>query len=376
MKKILFAAFVAVAAISLVGCKDKNTANGSITVSPKSIEIAVGEQQKIRAALDPAPSKDVALKYASSNPDVATVSETGIVTGVDAGNATIVVSAEGYKSDSCVVTVMSMYDVFNIADYGLFGEFEKIAGSDTTLELSIGKVNVVLANITLLAWDGNLLYSDGWAGSGFAIMATIPMYLITEPGSQYDGYYVGAGGFVISKTDAPRFAFCQPGSVNVQDYGDFLKGYIVAEKSEDVQWSLLETAFPGAQIIYVDYSDPDEPVWSDNYGIYFGHISQGYFYDPEEEGGEPEWAVNLSWHNFMDEDRHYGLKVNKNAEGKIESVVEPYDMSVIDRQFTYNVQEEQAIANRPLKIMSKNRVHAELPAFAKKKAFDRFYMAK
>jgi hypothetical protein len=316
------------------------------------------------------------LKWASSDASVATVSVSGIVTAVGEGTANIVVSAEGAIGDTCVVTVsdLAIYNQFNIEDYGLFGEFKPIAGTDTTITLRIGEVDVQLATITLLAWDGNLLYNQGWSGAGFCIEAPVTFWLITDDHGDgtYNGYYVGSGGFYIHDLKAPKQANGQAGSVNVDDYAAFLKSYIPAETADDVNWDLLETAFPGAQIVYVNYSDPENPRWSDSYGQYYGHVRECLFMEPENEGEEPSWFCNLTWHEFLADGYYFGLAVTLDEEGYLESVVEPYDFQSLDREFSYNYEEE---AEAPaMKLMSPATLHKEVPAFVGRKSLDRLYV--
>src|SRR5688572_17407982 len=62
----------------------------SVTVSPASASVQVGSTVQLTAKSKPATASFV---WASSNAAVATVSQTGLVTGVSAGQATISASA-------------------------------------------------------------------------------------------------------------------------------------------------------------------------------------------------------------------------------------------------------------------------------------------
>lgn len=376
MKKYFILAIGFVAAF-MTGCVDpgqKPTESAKITLSEHDLLLGVDETARLSATITPA-NNSLQLKWASSDASVATVSVSGIVTAVGEGTANIIVSAEGAIGDTCVVTVsnVAIYNNFNIVDYGLFGEFTPIAGTDTTLDLSIGTVDVQLASITLLAWDGNLLYSSGWSGAGFCIQAPVTFYIITDDhgDGSYNGYYIGAGGFYIHDLVAPRQANGQAGNVNIDDYAAFLKSYIPATTSEEVSWDLLETAFTGTQILYVNYSDPENPRWSDSYGQFYGHVTECLFLEPEEEGGDVSWFCDLKWHEFIEDGYYFGLAVNLDAEGYLESVVEPYVFKTVARSFSYNYQEEAA--PRANKLMSPATIHKELPAFVGHKATDRFF---
>lgn len=84
----------------------KTKATG-ITLRSSSITIKPGFSYSLTAAFEPADTSDKKLTYTSSNLAVATVSSTGMVTGVKAGNATITVkTTDGSKlTKTCKVTV-------------------------------------------------------------------------------------------------------------------------------------------------------------------------------------------------------------------------------------------------------------------------------
>lgn len=74
----------------------------ALTVSPTTATVAVGAAETITATVTPSTFTNVT--WASSNEGVATVSNTGVVTGVSAGTATITATA-GAKTATCTVTV-------------------------------------------------------------------------------------------------------------------------------------------------------------------------------------------------------------------------------------------------------------------------------
>lgn len=385
MKKYFVMAFAFVAAVAMTSCKPGGNdpqQGAKISFAEKSIEIGVDETARLSTTITPA-GTSLQLKFASTDASVATVSVSGIVTGVAEGQAKIIVSAEGAEGDTCDVTVsnMAVYNQFNIAGYGLFGkEWEMIPGTDTTLIFDDGdSYDVQLGRILLVAWDGDLVYAkgNGWSGIGFAIQVPVTFWIITDDHGDgtYNGYYIGHGGFEIYDLQGKlAHGAGQAGDVNVNDFGEFLKGYIAAETSEDVDWDLLETAFPGAQIIYANYSDPENPRWSDSYGQYYGHVNACVFYDADEKAGtEASWACNLTWHDFTSDGRYFGLAVTLDEEGHLQSVVEPYDFKGIDRTF-YSENWETEEAPRDMKVMSPARINRELPVFAGKKALDRRYV--
>lgn len=392
MKKYFIIAFAFVAGLAMTSCNDKKntpTESAKISFVQKAYELSVGETQRLSVTITPSGTQ-LQVKYASSDASVASVSVSGIVTAEAEGEAMIIATAEGAEGDTCYIKVSddAVYNSLEIAGYGLFGEgWQMIEGTDSTLTWPDGtKYDVQLGQITLIAWDGNLVYSkgSGWGGAGLAIQAPVTFWVITgaytEEDQKYIGAYIGHGGFEIYDLQGkPAHGAGQSGAVNVQDYGDFLKSYIAATKSEEVDWAKMESAFTGAQVVYADYSDSENPTWSDSYGQFYGHINSCYFFDADEElGFDAGWFVNVSWHDFTS-GRYFGMDVNRDEEGYLESVVEPYDFVTVDRTlqsenwedwYNYLTQE----SSRKPHIISSATIHKELPAFAKgNKALDKMY---
>ena len=340
MKKYLFLALSAVAVFALNSCKgndsDKEKEPATdvvITVSPSELNLGVDGVEKLTATWEPA-SANVTIKWESSDPSVATVSSAGRVTAVSVGTATITASAEGAKSGKCEVTVSNdaLYDQFKIADYGIFGDPVKVTAApyDTIFKWAEDDIDTCsLYFFTLYAWDGDLLYvsGQGWAGAGFVIECPeFPVYMPT-----HQQYYIGGGGFLIDDLKGGVYPYCsQAGTVDVDNYGKFIKSIVEAEDSEDIDYDAYEKACPGSHFYYVDV---DEDYWSMDYGIFFGQIDQLDFIQTRDA---MSYEGDIEWYDFLDDDRYYGLKVTVDADGKIASIVEPYDMKTIAKHISYS----------------------------------------
>ena len=88
-----------------VDCVD-NTIARSVSLSPAgTATVNVGETLQLTAATDPAPAA-TALTWKSSKAGVATVNESGLVTGMAAGKAKITVTTSNRKRATVVVTVV------------------------------------------------------------------------------------------------------------------------------------------------------------------------------------------------------------------------------------------------------------------------------
>lgn len=81
-----------------------------ISISDSSATISIGETKQLSASVVPAYASNKNISWSSSNTSVATVDNTGLVTGVAEGNATITAtSSDGNKAATCTVTVNKVY---------------------------------------------------------------------------------------------------------------------------------------------------------------------------------------------------------------------------------------------------------------------------
>jgi hypothetical protein len=96
-------ALVALLALSCVDSRGITSSGGLVVTIPADGSIAVGNQIQVTATA--APGISAALSWSSSNASVATVTQSGLVTGVSAGTATIIVSA-GESNGSATVKVV------------------------------------------------------------------------------------------------------------------------------------------------------------------------------------------------------------------------------------------------------------------------------
>ena len=81
-----------------------------ISLSDSSATISINDTKQLSASVVPAYATNKTINWSSSNASVATVTSTGLVTGVSEGNATITAStADGNYSATCAVTVNKVY---------------------------------------------------------------------------------------------------------------------------------------------------------------------------------------------------------------------------------------------------------------------------
>lgn len=77
-----------------------------VSLNKNSSALQVGETEQLIATVIPSNADDVRLNWVSSNTSIATVSSTGLVTAVSAGNVVIdVISVDGNKKATCNFTI-------------------------------------------------------------------------------------------------------------------------------------------------------------------------------------------------------------------------------------------------------------------------------
>ena len=112
MKRFYLSVFAAVTAFLFTACNEVQINRGAeiavtdVILNRTSISLHVGAVEVLTAAVFPADAINRNLTWSSSNPDVATVDDNGMVRGISEGTAIIVArAAYGAVSTSCIVAV-------------------------------------------------------------------------------------------------------------------------------------------------------------------------------------------------------------------------------------------------------------------------------
>ena len=129
----------------------------AITISPEVLTLRVGESDVLTATVLPENAADKTVTWATSNSNVATVTE-GTVHAMNAGNATITASA-GAKSATCNVTVLEIpVSSVSLNKTTLF----MYIGNKETLTASISPENATNKTVTWSSSDSGVAsVSDG-----------------------------------------------------------------------------------------------------------------------------------------------------------------------------------------------------------------------
>ena len=94
---------------------EKKVLVDDITLNANTLNLSIGDTYSLQASLKNPNATNTNLIWSSSNPNVATVNENGVITAIQRGNATIIVGAEdGSVEVSCNVIVANVEDFIDI----------------------------------------------------------------------------------------------------------------------------------------------------------------------------------------------------------------------------------------------------------------------
>lgn len=367
MKKSLFFALFACATLAFVGCEPKPEPQKDpvvITVTPDSLLLGVGNTEKITAVVTPSGTQ-VQITWTSDNENIVTVTPSGIVMAVGVGSANVIASAEGATADTCVVTVSNdaVYEAFEFSNYGFFGEnIEMVDGTEGYIRFTSGDSALCqIGYVTLGVWDseivtiGNLL-----TGAGNILFVPMPMYVIVDSDpawSQDYGALVGGGGFFIADIGDTIIPYVGKGGklVDIQSYGDFFKQDIASWSNPDqeVDVNLYLNAFNGgAEMCFINYdAEKINPTYNT------ATVKYAEFYD---SANGLEYYAEVEWLDYLNPGRWFGLAVEMDETGYPTSVIEPYDVRVVEYTYT-NMEIEETPTEVSAKgnhyIINPERVH-------------------
>ena len=144
----------------------------SVTLDQKEIAMNTGEKVKVNATVLPENAKNKGLSWASSNPDVASVSN-GTITGVGEGTTVITATAKNGVSASVSVTVKEIpYNYEKVADGKLAVYFKKPGSWGTKINCyAYGSDNGTVTKLT-----------GAWPGSNMELLPNgVYRYVMDEP---------------------------------------------------------------------------------------------------------------------------------------------------------------------------------------------------
>lgn len=123
-------------AVSQQGRKGKYVAVSSVSISPETLSLTVGETVKLTAVIAPSGASVKTVTWKSLDPAIATVDNEGSVTAVSEGQTTILVTTtDGNKTATCTISIT----VVHVAEVSL---------NKTSLSLEEGDTYTLVATVS------------------------------------------------------------------------------------------------------------------------------------------------------------------------------------------------------------------------------------
>ena len=341
-------AIAAVAMVAMTSCEQKKEepkTDLAVVLKPTTLELTIGEQQKVRASVTPATDNAPAVAFASDNEEVATVDKSGLVTAVAVGTANIIASAEGAKSDTCVVTVLDPLDVFKWGGWTLWNLDKTPLSTDTALvTLRNGmEVHCVLIPGQFHIWDDGIVFSgNSVSGAGNVVIAESPIYLIVDSIDQNGPSYYYLGSSTLTFVDPDEFDMNDTTFAYCAAYNK-----IVGTAEEHYKWLFGDSTYEGGPaihglestyVLYIDYEAQDADY-------YFNSLIGPSIFGGEESETDPLYKSNISWFDYGFYG-YMGLAMDPENPGYFK---EPYEFDHIEERYYEKL--DEAPAESPYFIM-------------------------
>jgi len=325
--------FVVLAALALVfaGCKptEDGSAYTSISFKEKTVELLPGETQKLIVRWEPTSITTAPeCTFESSDEEVATVDEKGVVTAVASGEANIT-AKHGELSAVCQVTVMTFEESWAPSSTVYYFPSTKSAEpvSDTTIVYETKKATYTCKLYSVeLCIPSDVVIPGDEEGAGDYIFVTASIPFIE---SSTSGEYIGEPwdlAFTIAE-DYNNTAFgAEAGSLDPEIIGNVWQAYFEARdagSSPSFDKDLYATGAKGAHLraaIIQDGSIASYP-WFD------AIITGGVFYTDynEEEEIVPVYQLKVDWCAGA---LGTGLALNEEAQSYSEALAQPYALDL------------------------------------------------
>ena len=215
----------------------------AISLSAESSSISIGATTQLTVGYTPSDTNVKNVTYSSSSESIATVSNTGLVTGIAQGSATITATAEAANSTTVQATTTITVTPIAVTSVSLSSNSETIkVGKTVTLVPTISPSNATNKNVTWSSSNTGIATVSGGTVTGVAA-GTATITVTTVSGSKTATCTVvvqeaSAGGeetFSITYTDLPT-AYQTGSTVYTASSGIKFQAYNCANYSSKMQF--------------------------------------------------------------------------------------------------------------------------------------------
>lgn len=214
----------------------------SISLSAESNSISIGGTTQLTVGYTPSDTNVKNVTYSSSSESIATVSSSGLVTGIAEGSATITATAQAENGTVSATTTISVTPIA-VTSVSLSSNSETIkVGKTVTLVPTISPSNATNKNVTWSSSNASIATVSGGTVTGVAEgTVTITVTTVSESKTATCTVVVqaaSAGGeetFSISYTDLPT-TYQTDSTVYTADSGIKFQAYNCANYSKKMQF--------------------------------------------------------------------------------------------------------------------------------------------
>lgn len=169
---------------AFIGCGDDDSSNVEIILNKEELFLEVGKSERLIASFDPFDAPNQAHRWFSSNPQIASVDETGNVTAINTGNAVIMAKAlDGGCTAKCNVTVVDK--IIPVTSVSLdVTECEIAVGDQMTLNATVKPANASNQKIKWVSEDISIATVDSEGNIEAVSMGTVNVKAISEDGGK------------------------------------------------------------------------------------------------------------------------------------------------------------------------------------------------
>ena len=193
-----------------------------VSVSPTAAEVTLNKTTQLTATVAPADATNKGVTWSSNNTSVATVNNSGLVTGVATGNATITATTDdgGYTA-TCAVTVVAPVGGY---PEGTFKGTATVLGADYAIVIAFGNQSNGLIGVRLANKDAE--------ATGVTYNSSTHEFTITTTGD-YSGYSYGniTGTYDVANDRLTNIACSGSISAGVSNNGSIIASRPTAAQS-------------------------------------------------------------------------------------------------------------------------------------------------